>query len=208
LRAESPKIEMHSHLAHDRGVSEMNCPTVFDLGGKLTCGLPDIKPAADKSISYDIDHVYPSVYNDESPEVIVYGEIGTAELSEAHNQMVELANTGEVKYILRHFISKRSETKVRLSGYGVELQIKSTEYKAQDDKELKSDDSDDSGEETEEEVEGFLFNTLKSLHPEKIEKLAEMKQHLLDLNNDMAPMKVWQLQDLSMQAAQRIMASP
>merc|ERR1719244_919889 len=186
----------------------MNCPTVFDLGGKLTCDLPDIKPAADKSISYDIDHVYPSVYNDETPEVIVYGEIGTAELSEAHNQMVELANAGKVMYILRHFLSKRSDTKVRLSGYGVELQIKSTEYKAQDDKELKSDDSDDSGEETEEEVEGFLFNTLKSLHPEKIEKLAEMKQHLLDLNNDMAPMKVWQLQDLSMQAAQRIMASP
>jgi len=208
LRAESPKIEMHSHLALDRGVAGMNCPTVFDLGGKLTCGLPDIKPAADKSISYDIDHVYPSVYNDETPEVIVYGEIGTAELSEAHNQMVELANAGKVKYILRHFLSKRSDTKVRLSGYGVELQIKSTEYKAQDDKELKSDDSDDSGEETEEEVEGFLFNTLKSLHPEKIEKLAEMKQHLLDLNNDMAPMKVWQLQDLSMQAAQRIMASP
>ena len=42
----------------------------------------------------------------------------------------------------------------------------------------------------------------------KTEKLGEMKQHLLDMNNDMAPMKVWQLQDLSTQAAQRIMASP
>ena len=98
---------------------------------------------------------------------------------------------------------------MRLSGYGVELQIKSTEYKAQDDTKLKSgDDGDDSGEEGDEEVEGFLFNTLRGLHPDKTEKLTEMKQHLLDMNNDMAPMKVWQLQDLSMQAAQRIMTAP
>ena len=77
---------------------------------------------------------------------------------------------------------------MRLSGYGVELQIKSTEYKAQDDTKLKSgDDGDDSGEEGEEEVEGFLFNTLRGLHPDKTEKLTEMKQHLLDMNNDMAP---------------------
>ena len=87
------------------------------------------------------------------------------------------------------------QEKVKLSGYGVELQIKSTEYKAQDDTKLKSgEDGDDSGEEAEEEVEGFLFGTLKSLHPEKVEKLGEMKQHLLDMNNDMAPMKVVNLQ--------------
>ena len=95
---------------------------------------------------------------------------------------------------------------MRLSGYGVELQIKSTEYKAQDDTKLKSgEDGEDSGEEGDEEVEGFMFGTLKSLHPDKVDKLGEMKQHLLDMNNDMAPMKVWQLQDLSMQAAQRVM---
>eukprot|EP00090_Calanus_glacialis_P019622 TRINITY_DN3011_c0_g1_i1.p1 TRINITY_DN3011_c0_g1~~TRINITY_DN3011_c0_g1_i1.p1 ORF type:complete len:1524 (+),score=468.92 TRINITY_DN3011_c0_g1_i1:46-4617(+) len=208
LRTESPKIEMHSHLAIDRGVAEMKCPTVFDYGEKLSCSLPTLNGAASKSVGYDIDHVYPSVYTDDTPEVIVYGEVGTEELSVAHTKMVELANDGKVKYVLRHFVSRISDEKVRLSGYGVELQIKSTEYKAQDDTELDSEDNDDSSEETEEEVEGFLFNTLKSLHPDKVEKLSEMKQHLLDLNNDMAPMKVWQLQDLSLQAAQRIMASP
>ena len=108
-------------------------------------------------------------------------------------------------YILRHFIMNRPEERVRLSGYGVELQIKSTEYKAQDDTKLKSEEGEDSSEEGEEEVEGFVFGTLKTLHPDKVEKLGEMKQHLLDMNNDMAPMKVWQLQDLSMQAAGRIM---
>eukprot|EP00092_Neocalanus_flemingeri_P004418 GFUD01004753.1.p1 GENE.GFUD01004753.1~~GFUD01004753.1.p1 ORF type:complete len:1525 (-),score=439.73 GFUD01004753.1:373-4947(-) len=208
LRTESPKVEMHSHLAIDRGVAGMKCPTVFDYGEKLSCALPTLAGSASKSVGYDIDHVYPSVYTDDTPEVIVYGEIGTKDLSEAHTKMVELATGGKVKYVLRHFVSRVTDEKVRLSGYGVELQIKSTEYKAQDDTKLDSEDNDDSGEESEEEVEGFLFNTLKTLHPDKVDKLAEMKQHLLDLNNDMAPMKVWQLQDLSMQAAQRIMASP
>ena len=118
-----------------------------------------------------------------------------------------MLESGPVTYILRHFIMNRPEERVRLSGYGVELQIKSTEYKAQDDTKLKSEEGEDSSEEGEEEVEGFVFGTLKTLHPDKVEKLGEMKQHLLDMNNDMAPMKVWQLQDLSMQAAQRIMSS-
>ena len=35
-----------------------------------------------------------------------------------------------------------------------------------------------------------MFSKLKELHPDKIDKLSEMKQHLLEMNNDMAPMKV------------------
>ena len=86
------------------------------------------------------------------------------------------------------------------SGYGVELQIKSSEYKAQDDRKVEADGSqegdggDEDHEKAEEEVEGFLFDTLNELHPDKKDKLDEFKQHLKDQKNDMAPMKVWQLQ--------------
>ena len=58
------------------------------------------------------------------------------------------------------------------------------------------------------DVDGFLFNTLNNQYPEDKEKLSEFKQFLLDQSNDMAPLKVWQLQDLSLQAASRIMNSP
>ena len=156
---------------------------------------------------YDISHtsVFRDVGGGDTDAVIVYGEVGSPEFAAAHKAVLEAA---PATYILRHFTMQRPEERLRLSGYGVELQIKSTEYKAQDDTKLNSEDGDDSSEEAEEEVEGFLFGTLKSLHPDKVDKLGEMKQHLLDMNNDMAPMKVWQLQDLSMQAAQRIMSSP
>ena len=47
-----------------------------------------------------------------------------------------------------------------MSGYGVELQMKSTEYKVQDDTKVEGATAEDNDEE-EEEVEGFNFHRLK-----------------------------------------------
>lgn len=59
---------------------------------------------------------------------------------------------------------------MRLSGYGVELQMKSTEYKAQDDSivdDKKKDSNEDQSASSEEEteIEGFNFNVLKYVNP-------------------------------------------
>lgn len=50
-----------------------------------------------------------------------------------------------------------------MSGYGVELQMKSTEYKSQDDTQVREDQNseENSQEEDETEVEGFEFTKLK-----------------------------------------------
>ena len=99
-----------------------------------------------------------------------------------------------------------------LEGFGVELQIKSSEYKAQDDRKVHADgegDGHDDGEDDKgDEIEGFDFKKLNELHPADKEKLGELKQHLVDQSNDMAPLKVWELQDLSLQAAERVLSSP
>ena len=47
-----------------------------------------------------------------------------------------------LRYILRPYLPTRSTKKTRLSGYGVELQIKSTEYKAQDDRKVDASGED------------------------------------------------------------------
>lgn len=57
----------------------------------------------------------------------------------------------------------RPDRQVRLSGYGVELQMKSTEYKATDDSDIKDvpekrSEMDDDGVE---EIEGINFMILK-----------------------------------------------
>lgn len=53
---------------------------------------------------------------------------------------------------------------MRLSGYGVELAVKKTEYKAMDDSKVKDDAEgkvQKQEEEDDDEVEGFLFGKLR-----------------------------------------------
>lgn len=64
------------------------------------------------------------------------------------------------------FFLKQSTTgkKMRLSGYGVELAVKKTEYKAVDDSKVKDDTEgkvQKTDEADEDEVEGFLFGKLR-----------------------------------------------
>lgn len=64
---------------------------------------------------------------------------------------------------IKNNLQNRADTKLRLSGYGVELQMKSTEYKATDDSDIK-DNTGKSSEVTNdgmEEIEGINFMILK-----------------------------------------------
>lgn len=58
---------------------------------------------------------------------------------------------------------ERPNKRVRLSGYGVELQMKSTEYKVMDDTQVKLEESASSAEidDPDEEIEGLNFFKLK-----------------------------------------------
>lgn len=60
-----------------------------------------------------------------------------------------------------HLIQNHSTTRVRLSGYGVELHLKSTEYKSQDDSPHSEDSKPTEYNDVETEVEGFDFKILK-----------------------------------------------
>lgn len=51
----------------------------------------------------------------------------------------------------------------------------------------------------------FIF---RKLYPDAKADLDKFKQHLTDTSSEMAPLKVWQFQELSLQAAERIMSSP
>nr|CAB3267495.1 UDP-glucose:glycoprotein glucosyltransferase 1 [Phallusia mammillata] len=141
--------------------------------------------------------------------IILYGNILDPKFKEAHRFLQRMAEEGHARYVLRHYIRARPEKKVRLSGYGVELAIKSTEYKALDDSKVKDDANSATAEdESDIEIEGFDFSTLRRLHPDMSSQLTDLRNHLIDSTNEMAPMKVWQLQDLSYQAAARVLTSP
>lgn len=94
---------------------------------------------------------------------MLYGELGTPEFTFFHRNLKEYAIEGQIDYVIRHYVKERQNRRLRLSGYGVELQMKSTEYKVQDDSAVKNDsESEEVSQEDEDvEIEGFNFAKLK-----------------------------------------------
>ncbi|VDN59239.1 unnamed protein product [Dracunculus medinensis] len=158
---------------------------------------------------YSIDHVFPNS-KEKNVVVIVYGELGTKSWQEMHKAAKILARSGQIQYVFRHWSRDVRDDKILLSGYDVELAIKNMEYKAVDDSEVeKATAADDEIEEDiddYEDINGFNFNILRKLHPNQKEALNQFRLHLLE-RDELTPLKVWQVQDLSYQASQRIISA-
>jgi UDP-glucose:glycoprotein glucosyltransferase len=58
--------------------------------------------------------------------------------------------------------------------------------------------------ENDEPTQGFMINKLKQLNPHLSAQIEELRKHLVESTLELAPLKAWQMQDLSLQAAQRI----
>ncbi|XP_021577394.2 UDP-glucose:glycoprotein glucosyltransferase 1 isoform X2 [Ictidomys tridecemlineatus] len=215
LRSYSATIQAFQQIAANEPPPE-GCDSFFSVHGKKTCDFHTLETLLltaserPKPLLFKGDHRYPSS-NPESPVVIFYSEIGHENFSNFHHQLISKSNLGKINYVFRHYLSNPRREPVHLSGYGVELAIKSTEYKAKDDTQVKGTEVNTTviGENDPiDEVQGFLFGKLRDLHPDLKEQLKELRKHLVESTNEMAPLKVWQLQDLSFQAAARILSAP
>uniref|UniRef100_A0ABI7YCR8 UDP-glucose glycoprotein glucosyltransferase 1 n=1 Tax=Felis catus TaxID=9685 RepID=A0ABI7YCR8_FELCA len=215
LHSYSATIQAFQQIAADEPPPE-GCNSFFSVHGKKTCDFDTLETLLltaserPKPLLFKGDHRYPSS-NPESPVVIFYSEIGYEEFYNFHRQLISKNNAGKINYVLRHYILNPRKEPVYLSGYGVELAIKSTEYKAKDDTQVKGTEVNATviGENDPiDEVQGFLFGKLRDLHPDLKGQLKELRKHLVESTNEMAPLKVWQLQDLSFQTASRILAAP
>uniref|UniRef100_A0A8C5S9A0 UGGT thioredoxin-like domain-containing protein n=1 Tax=Laticauda laticaudata TaxID=8630 RepID=A0A8C5S9A0_LATLA len=140
LRAFSPTIQMFQQIAAFEPPPK-GCNAFVVIHGKSTCKINEIKKllmtaqSRPKPYLFKGDHKFP-VLKEPAVVVILYAEVGTKDFATFHNVLSEKAQKGEFVYILRHFVKKRSTEKMYLSGYGVELAIKSTEYKAMDESQL------------------------------------------------------------------------
>uniref|UniRef100_A0A672U8Q6 UDP-glucose ceramide glucosyltransferase-like 1 n=1 Tax=Strigops habroptila TaxID=2489341 RepID=A0A672U8Q6_STRHB len=208
IRAYSPTVQMFQQIAADEHPPE-GCSAFVVIHEKHTCKTNEIKKLLKKATKrprpylFKGDHKFPTLKED-GPVVVLYAEMGTKDFVKFHRILSEKAQKEEIVYVLRHYIQKPSSRKMYLSGYGVELAVKSTEYKAVDDTQLKDEDE----EEEESDVQGFLFGKLKQMHPDLKNNLKEFKKHLIETTDNMEPLKVWELQDLSFQAAAQIMSTP
>ncbi|XP_005374154.1 PREDICTED: UDP-glucose:glycoprotein glucosyltransferase 2 isoform X1 [Chinchilla lanigera] len=213
IRAYSPTIQMFQQIAADEPPPD-GCNAFVVIHEKYTCKTNKIKKLLKKATSrprpylFKGDHKFPT--DDENlPVVILYAEVGTRAFSEFHKVLSEKAQSGKILYVLRHYVQKPSSRKMYLSGYGVELAIKSTEYKALDDTQAKTVTNTVTEDETEaDEVQGFLFGKLKEIYSDLKDNLTVFQKYLIESNKEMMPLKVWELQDLSFQAASQIKSTP
>ncbi|XP_061486068.1 UDP-glucose:glycoprotein glucosyltransferase 2 isoform X2 [Rhineura floridana] len=213
LRAYSPTVQMFQQIAADEPPPK-GCSAFVVIHGKSTCKANEImkllKKAAARPKPYLFkgDHKFPAL-SETGPVVILYAEMGTKDFATFHKVLSEKAQKEEIVYVLRHFVQKPSSEKMYLSGYGVELAIKSTEYKVVDDSQAKAKSNVTEEElNKENEVQGFLFDTLKQNYPDLKDNLKELRKYLIESTDDTEPLKVWELQDLSLQAASRILSVP
>ena len=167
--------------------------------------------------TFKVDHQFPG--SDLSPStVVLYGQIGSANFYPFHKLLVAASKASVTKYFLRHYrLSSPSQSRpdfVSLSGYGVELAIKSTEYRSVDDTRVKGEESSlterlkESETQGVPEVAGFRVNKLKELHADKSDKIDELTTYLQESMKEIATLKVWQLQELSLQLASKLLSSP
>ncbi|KAJ8350264.1 hypothetical protein SKAU_G00253940 [Synaphobranchus kaupii] len=213
LRAFSPAVHAFQQIANVEP-PPAGCAAFVSIHGQHTCSTKEVKKllktaaGRPKPYLYKMDHKYPGGNMTDLPVAILYAEIGTKTFNTFHKLLSEKAREHKLVYVLRHFVQEEKVGKMRLSGYGVELAIKSTEYKAVDDTQVKDSKAADNAEDDDgDEVQGFLFGKLKKSHPELQRQLGEFQRHLLESSNDLAPLKVWELQDLSFQAAAGIMSA-
>ncbi|XP_043928923.1 UDP-glucose:glycoprotein glucosyltransferase 2 isoform X2 [Protopterus annectens] len=212
IRAYSPTVQMFHQVASDVPPPD-GCSAFVVIHGERTCSIKEIKQLLKEAGSrpepylYKGDHKFPSLKQG-VPVVILYAELGTKEFVTFHKVLLEKTQNGEIHYVLRHFIQNPSSRKMHLSGYGVELAIKSTEYRAVDDSRVKGINNTEFEADDETDTQGFLFKKLIEQHPDLTDNLKELRQHLIESTDEMTPLKVWELQDLSFQAAARITSSP
>ncbi|XP_055398830.1 UDP-glucose:glycoprotein glucosyltransferase 2 isoform X1 [Bubalus kerabau] len=213
IRAYSPTIQMFQQIAADEPPPE-GCAAFVVIHKKYTCKINEIKKLLKKATSrprpylFKGDHKFPTD-KENLPVIILYAEMGTRAFRKFHTVLSEKAQNGEILYVLRHYIQKPSSQKMYLSGYGVELAIKSTEYKALDDTQVKTVANTTAEDVTEtNEVQGFLFGKLKERYSDLRDNLTTFQKYLIESNKEMMPLKVWELQDLSFQAASQIMSTP
>ncbi|XP_050087540.1 UDP-glucose:glycoprotein glucosyltransferase [Anopheles aquasalis] len=219
LHSFSPKVQAHLQVAQEV-LTKGDCETsIFaSVHGKVACDISELESilrAGGKDAAtvetFAIDHIYPGSENN-TLTVVLYGEIGTPEFKQFHQVIRPVADRGTVRYVLRHYVQRVSSRKLRLSGYGVELHLKSTEYKSQDDSQHAQDpvaaggaDEDDG---LESEVEGFDFAQLKKRFPHLVHSLDRFRNSLLEKHDEIAPLKAWEFQELGLQAARRIVEMP
>ncbi|KAI0002384.1 glycosyltransferase family 24 protein [Xylariaceae sp. FL0662B] len=147
MRAAAPRIEAHyqyydTAVMPSLGDARDDCAEWLILSGKQYCSAslehPDGHISGDLQLrSLPFDRTLGT-----GPEAILYADITKPGFDSFHKVLTDMARKGEVSYRLRYRTDQRGELEpLPVSGYGVELQLKRTDYIVIDDREAQAEES-------------------------------------------------------------------
>eukprot|EP00055_Hartaetosiga_balthica_P017429 m.116958 g.116958 ORF g.116958 m.116958 type:complete len:1554 (-) comp9315_c2_seq1:228-4889(-) len=223
-RSTSPKVTMFFQVAGDDNAlfnmdidNEEDCPFIVVSNRNGVCNVGDLASLVgdEDARHFDVDHIYgedDAVKEDGRTTLVLYGDFASKGFLTWHNALKDLHNEGKVAYILRHKIDPRTPqtfSPLMMSGWGVELAVKKTEYTLVDDAEIDDGESVEDGndEDVDNSIAGFSFSTLKERYPSEREGLDTFRDHLRNTTTILQDLKQWELQDISLQTAEVILGA-
>uniref|UniRef100_A0A6B2KWC8 UDP-glucose:glycoprotein glucosyltransferase n=1 Tax=Arcella intermedia TaxID=1963864 RepID=A0A6B2KWC8_9EUKA len=222
IHNENPKLEAHRHLASQE-LLPFELQNVTDgrawvhINGKVFGDVNEVQAALSLDLSnaespelYPFDHKHPSSFDGPSPVVILYGSIGDQKTLQFHRKIIEFVGPKQLRYVFRHWFSKEhlNLPKLNLQGFGVDLALKSLEYKVIDDSKQANDKGKEDVHTDSGPVQGFDFTALTKQYPHLSSELLAFKAHLLAADFQMEQLKVWELKDLGLISTQKILEAP
>ncbi|ORX41875.1 hypothetical protein BCR36DRAFT_587674 [Piromyces finnis] len=169
LRSEAPLIQSHYHYYNASVIPshkanskfDNTCQNWLDWYGSQICEMESFKKIAQISlvdgkytmnksdkkspIPLPTDHVKGSSSGKENGFVIFYGDILSENFGEYLDELLRINEEAGLSFVIRYKKSSDEQynnNPITISGYGVEMAIKNTEYKVIDDRKLKKDDKE------------------------------------------------------------------
>jgi UDP-glucose:glycoprotein glucosyltransferase len=222
VHAHSPKIQMFQQvssevvISHDIITTNPQCHYTFihTPDDVIICSVTELHSLLGSIESYDppliesFDHCYPS--DPSLFTLFLYGEVGTKGYSDFLEVLWPKMEDGSLRVCHRHWMGRGSRPPLILTGYGVQLAVKSTEYKAMDDTKIKEEAASDNPspvDNTPMIIDGFNFTILKERFNDLNDNLEEYRKYLFDKRKELPELKPWEISDLGLQATKVIMES-
>jgi len=232
-RQYSARLEMYRQLRAQFFPKEASCCLV-DVGGKVASTAADLKELL--TASYKDSHgkghtsqlfAFDHVYGERSKEAVVavlYGPLGAPCMRELHTalrkEVEERKAAGGAPLVYAHrpwlgpecqvsaCVRLGTEQQVALPAYGVEAVLKNMEYSAMDDKKVAAEEGKNAGKGDGDlgELKGFNFERLLARKPELRQELLTFRDNLASSDEE-ETLKLWDLKDIGLQAAQRVMSA-
>ncbi|ORX93045.1 UDP-glucose:glyco protein glucosyltransferase [Basidiobolus meristosporus CBS 931.73] len=141
------------HMERDSSF-DVTCSVWADWYGEQICDVEKLRSRVSKYSASTVnptskllvfDHIQnpDGVDLKETPMVILYANPLSEKFKEFHDYLYELSEQALLSYVLRYKPTDKKVDPLYLSGYGVELALKNTEYMVVDDRKVDHDEKDD-----------------------------------------------------------------